>query len=236
MEARPDHLVQNARERFDAGDAHGAIHILSELTASGQAFADAYNLLGLSLAMVGRREDALEQFDHALRLNARYVDAHLNRAIVLSDMGRSEEAQAAFAAAQSLGGVDHTGFPAPVASQLANLHADLAEAYVEAGGTKQAIAQLEAAAALRPQFVDLRYRLARLYLEEGRTERARLELEGVVAQRPGFADAWVAMGMARYLGRDVRGARSAWEEAKRLAPGDLRTGPYLSLLSRVEGS
>lgn len=235
MDARPDHLVRSARERFDAGDAHGAILLLSELTASGQAFADAWNLLGLSYAMIGRREDALVQFDRALQLNNRYVDAHLNRAIVLSDLGRAEEAQEGFAQAQNLGAVDHTGFAAPVASQLANLHADLADAYIEAGGTKQAIGQLEAAVALRPQFVDLRYRLARLYLDEGRTERARLELEGVVAQRPTFADAWITLGMARYLGKDLAGARRAWEEAKRLSPDDLRTGPYLALLARVGG-
>jgi tetratricopeptide (TPR) repeat protein len=235
MDARPDHLVRNARERFDAGDAHGAIHLLTELMRGGQVFADAHNLLGLAYAMVGRREDALGEFDRALALNARYVDAHLNRAIVLADLGRSDEASAAFAEAQQLGAVDETGFPAPIASQLANLHADLAEAYVEAGGAKQAIAQLEAAVALRPQFVDLRYRLARLYLQEGRYERARLELEGVVALRPGFADAWVSLGMARYLLRDTRGAQAAWEEARRLAPDDPRTGPYLALLARLGG-
>jgi len=235
MDVRPDHLIRTARERFDAGDAHGAIHLLAEHTRGGRAFADAHNLLGLAYAMVSRRDDALAEFDRALKLNPRYVDAHLNRAIVLADLGRADEARAAFEQAQQLGAVDATGFPAPMASRLANLHAELAEAYVEAGGTKQAIAQLETAATLRPQFVDLRYRLARLYLEEGRHERARLELEGVVAQRPSFADAWLALGMARYLLRDLEGARAAWEEARRLAPDDPRTGPYLSMLARVSG-
>ena len=48
MDARPDHLVKSARERIDAGDAYGAIHILKELVATGQAYADAHNLLGLA--------------------------------------------------------------------------------------------------------------------------------------------------------------------------------------------
>ncbi len=235
MDARPDHLVRAARERFEAGDPHGTIHLLVELVQSGQAFADAHNLMGLAYAMVGRREDALAELNEALRLNPRYVDAHLNRAIVLSDLGQSDAAAEAFTRAQELGAVDHTGFPAPVASQLANLHADLADAYVEAGSAKQAIAQLETAAQLRPEFADLRYRLARLYLEEGRHERARLELEGVVALRPRFADAWIALGMARYLLKDLPGARKAWEEARRLAPNDPRSGPYLALLARVGG-
>ena len=235
MDARPDHLVTLARERLDAGDAHGAIHVLTELVATGRAFADAHNLLGLAYATVGRRDDALIAFDRALGLNPRYVDATLNRAITLSDLGRGDEAVDAFRAAQALGAVDHTGFSAPVASQLANLHAALADAYLEAGGMAQAVQQLEAAVALRPAFVDLRYRLARLYSDQGRLERARLELEGIVVLRPTFTDAWVTLGMVRYLLKDVAGSRAAWGEGRRLAPADPRLAAYLALLARVGG-
>lgn len=234
MEARPDHLVKLARERIAAGDAHAAVHLLSELVRHGDAFADAHNLLGLALAMVGRREDALAEFDRALALNPRYVDAHLNRAVTLNELGRTDEAAQEFQDAQQLGHVDETGFPAPMASRLANLHADLADAYIEAGGTKQAVQQLEAAVALRPEFADLRYRLARLYLDAGRLERARLELEGLVALRAGFTDAWVSLGMARYLLKDVAGARSAWEEGRRLDPANARVRACLALLERLE--
>jgi len=233
MDARPDILMKTARERFGAGDAHGAVHLLTELVRTGQAYADAHNLLGLALAMVQRREDALVEFDRALQLNPRYVDAHLNRAITLSDLGRPDEAAEAFRSAQGLGAIDHTGFPAPAASRLANLHAELAEAYLEAGGRREAIAQLEAAASLRPEFSDLRYRLARLYMDEGRYERARLELEGIVALRPQMTDAWVSLGMARYLMKDHGGARAAWDEGKRIAPNDARVNACLALLNRV---
>lgn len=235
MDARSDHLVKNARERLDAGDSYGAIHLLKELVEKGEAYADAHNLLGLALAMVGQKEEALAEFDLALKLNPRYVDALLNRAVTLSDMGKGEEAAKAFSDAQQLGAVDHTGFSAPAASQLANLHAALAEAYLEAGGRAQAIQQLEAAAALRPEFVDLRFRLARLYLDDGRLEPARDELLALITRRPGFVDAHVALGMARYLLKDLAGARESWNEARRLAPTDARVTAYLSLLKRLGG-
>ena len=233
MDARPDHLVRGARERIDAGDAYGAIHLLKELVASGQAYADAHNLLGLAHSLAGQRTEALAEFDVALKLNPRYVDAQLNRAVTLSDMGRTEEATAAFAEAQTLGAVDHTGFPAPAASRLANLHAELAEAYLEAGGRTQAILQLEQAAVLRPEFVDLRYRLARLYLDEGRLEPARDELEAAIARRPKFLDAHVSLGMTHYLLKNYEGARGSWQYAKELAPADKRVVAYLALLERV---
>jgi len=234
MDARPDRLVARARELFDAGDVHGAIHTLAEVTAGGGGFADAHHLLGLCYSMVGRKDDALSELDRALELNPRYVDAHLNRAVLLNEVGRYDDAATAFAAAQDLGRVDDTGFSAPMASRLANLHADLAEAYVEAGGLEEAIRQLERAVHLRPAYIDLRYRLARLLLERGEVARARTELESILKERASL-DARASLGMACYLQGDLVAARAAWEQCGREAPKDPRIGAYLSLLARIGG-
>jgi len=235
MDATTSHLVARAKERFDAGDPYGAIHLLQEAMRSGRAFADAHNLLGLAYSAVGRREDAVAEFDHALRLNPRYVDAHLNRAVMLNELGRYDDAVAAFAAAQGLGAVDHTGFAAPVASQLANLHAELGEAYVEAGGLAEAIEQYARAARLRPEYVDLRYRLARLRLDAGDAGQAGAELREILELRPTFFDARAALGMACHLAGDAAGAREAWERCRVERPDEPRIGAYLALLERVSG-
>ena len=161
------------------------------------------------------------------------MDAHLNRAVTLNEMGRYDDAVAAFAAAQGLGGVDHTGFPAPEASRLANLHAELAEAYVEAGGIRDAIEQYAKAAELRPEFLDLRYRLARLRLEVGDVALARRELEVILEVRPSFFDARAALGMACYLEGDTAVARAAWQQCRGERPDEPRIRAYLALLDRV---
>lgn len=233
MDVPPDRIVARAKERIEAGDPYGAVHLLREVIASGRAFADAHQLLGVAYCMVGQPAVALEEFDRALAVNPKYLDAHLNRAVTLNQLGRYDDAQAAFAAAQGLGGVDHTGFPAGEASRLANLHAELAEAYVAAGGVAEAIAQYAHAAELRPEFVDLRYRLARLRLEAGDVALARSELEGILAQRPGFFDARASLGMACYLLGDVAAARAAWEQCRSERADDVRVTAYLALLSRV---
>jgi len=233
MDARPDRQVARAKDRLDAGDAYGAIHLLREVVAGGRVFADAHHLLGLAYSLVGQPEQALAEFDRALELNPRYVDAHLNRAVTLNDLGRYDDATAAFAAAQGLGAVDHTGISAPAASQLANMHAELGEAYIEAGGVPQAIAQFEAASALRPEFLDLRYRLARLRLGTGDAAGARRDLEAILSARPGYQAARAALGMACYLLADREGARAAWAACRERDPDDPRIAAYLSLLERV---
>jgi tetratricopeptide (TPR) repeat protein len=233
MDIQPDRIVERAKERLEAGDPYGAVHLLREVTASGKAFADAHQLLGLAYSMIGQPDDALAEFDRALALNPKYVDAHLNRAVTLNELGRYDDAAAAFAAAQGLGGVDHTGFAAPEASRLANLHAELAEAYVEAGGIREAIEQYAKAAQLRPEFLDLRYRLARLRLEVGDVTLARRELEAILEARPSFFDARAAFGMACYLEGDAAVARAAWQQCRGERPDEPRITAYLALLDRV---
>ena len=119
MDSAPD-LVARARERFAVRDYHGAVLLLREAVVEGMAYADAQNMLGLSLALVGRQDEAITAFDAALALNARYVEAHLNRAVLLNDMGRLAEARVAFETAEHLGKPDETGFPVMVANRLAN--------------------------------------------------------------------------------------------------------------------
>ena len=116
MSTVPD-LVTRARERFAVRDYHGATLLLQEAVGEGFVYADAFNLLGLSLALIGRQSEAPIAFDRALELNPRYVEAHLNRAILLNDMGRGEEAAAAFQSAEQLGRPDESGYPAMVANR-----------------------------------------------------------------------------------------------------------------------
>jgi len=232
MDISPHRLLERAKERFALGDYFGSIHLLEDLIESGRAFADAHQLLGLSYHMVGRSETALESFNRALGLNPRYVEAHIHRGIVLSDLGRTEEAERAFSEAREWGGADRGGVPAHHAAKLANLHAELGEAYVEAGALGQAIEQYRAALSLGPDYHDLRYRLARLLLEAGRSLESREELQQVVQARPGSTDVKLSYGLACYVSGDAASARSVWEELADRDSDDVRAHAYLAMLSR----
>jgi tetratricopeptide (TPR) repeat protein len=236
MDVSPEHLVGQARERFQLQDYYGAIHLLEEVIEGGRAFADAHHLLGLSYSLVGQQEQALTQLDRALALNPHYVEALVHRALVLNELGRDAEADAAFRRAAQLGGEPRQGFPAHVAAKLANQHASLGDAYLEAGGLAAAIDEYQAALALGPAFHDLRYKLGRMLLEAGRALDAREHFEIIVRARPTYLDAAAMLGLACYLAGDGLSAKAVWEECRERRPEDPRVEAYLAMLARNDTS
>ena len=234
MDISAEHLVEQARERFQLQDYYGAIHLLEEVVAAGRAFADAHHMLGLSYSLVGQQDQALAQLDRALVLNPHYVEALVHRAIVLNELGREAEADAAFRRAAQVGGEPRQGFAAHVAAKLANQHAALGDAYLGAGGLTQAIGEYQAALSLGPAFHDLRYKLGRLLLEAGRALDAHEQFQIIVRERPSFLDAAAMLGLASYLAGDGLAARAVWEELRARRPEDPRVEAYLALLSRSD--
>lgn len=232
MDVSPEHLVDQARERFQLQDYYGAIHLLEEVVASGRAFADARQLLGVCYGLIGQSEQALEHLDAALELNPNYVEALIHRGLVLNQLGREDEAEASLRKAGHVSGEGQHGFPSYVAAKLANLHASVADAYVEAGRPREAIEELQRALALGPAFHDLRYKLGRLLLETGRALDAREQFETIVRARPAYLDASAMLGLACYLSGDGLAARDVWRACRERRPEDPRVEAYLAMLDR----
>jgi tetratricopeptide (TPR) repeat protein len=234
MQEQPaDRLLARARERFGLQDYHGTLYLLDELIEGGHAYADAHQLRGVALALLGHTERALAAFDAALAINPRYTDALVHRGIVLSDLGRTDEAadSLARAAAERNGRLGHLA--PPVAGRLANLHAELGEAYADAGLLEDAIREYRRALELGPTYHDLRLRLARHMLAAGHHLDARDELERITTARPDFEDARATLGLARYLSGDADGARELWRTCRERRPDDARIGAYLAMAERI---
>jgi tetratricopeptide (TPR) repeat protein len=233
MAGQTELLLARAKERFVVQDYYGTVHLLESVVDSGRAFADVHHLLGVSLSLLGQTQRALGELERAIELNPQYVEALIHRGLVLNELGRTDEAEAAFARAAASLTEPTGGLPAPVAAQLANRHAELADTYAGAGALDRGIQQYEQALELGPQFHDLRYRMARLLIEAGRPLEAREALEEVLRARPSFIDAEAALGLARYLSGDVAGAREVWQACLERRPENARVDAYLAMLDRA---
>lgn len=225
--------LAQARDRFALQDYYGAIHLCARVLDAGCAFPDVHHLMGVSYALLGQQERALASFDAALALNPRYLEATVHRALALAALGRADEVTPALRRAAEITPPPVAGFPAAVAAQLANRHAELGQAYAEAGARDRAIAEYRRALELGPGFHDLRYRLGRLLLESGQVLEARDVLGAVVAAHPHFVDAQATLGLSCYLSGDATEAQRVWRDCLARRPANARIEAYLAMVERA---
>ncbi|HBL16396.1 MAG: hypothetical protein A2X36_02700 [Elusimicrobia bacterium GWA2_69_24] len=99
--------VQAALLHQDLGDPAAAAAALASLVQANPGSARFLSHLGVSLALGGRKDEAVRTLREALRLDPRLVDASLTLSGLLSGMGKSGEALAVYEAAlASAGGTD----------------------------------------------------------------------------------------------------------------------------------
>ena len=193
-------------------------------------FADVRNKAGLCLAMMGDLEGALDYFDQALEVNDGYSEAHLNRSVVLNDLGRYDEASEAFQRASTLDIGASRDFPSDLGNQLANAHAKTGDLYLAADRAEEAAREYAAAVTIRPGFLDLRFKLAEAYMDLGRLGDARDHLQAILQFNPDFLGARVRLGALLQRIGDLDGARREWQRCAESDSEDRRIQAYLASL------
>jgi tetratricopeptide (TPR) repeat protein len=85
--------LERARAALRSGDNGCAIAELRTLLRANADFPDLHNLLGIAYDNDEMTDDAIEEFEQALRLNDHYQDARLNLGLTLFERGRDAEAE-----------------------------------------------------------------------------------------------------------------------------------------------
>jgi tetratricopeptide (TPR) repeat protein len=166
----------------------------------------------------------------ALRLNPSYVEALLALASLHERRGdydgsRQLTERAGTVGRSASGAVDPT-----TRAKLANLQAELADAYREAGELRDAIDGYRRSLARCPHFHDVRFRLAVTLRDSGRPDAALAEFKRVIDANPDFLEAQVQYGVTLYsLGR-AREAVARWEAVLQRDPGHKDARMYLRLV------
>lgn len=204
---------------------------LERLAGERPDYADVHNALGVERALTGALENALESFDRALELNGDYAEAHLNRAIVLNELGRYDSAEVAFQKAAELDVPDSDGVPTGIGNRLAVAHARLGDLYRAAGSPERATEEYRRALELRPTFLDIRARLGAAYLETAEFAQAREELEAILSRNPNLTGARVQLGVVLHRMGEIDAAVEEWIRCLEDDPSDIRPRAYLASVS-----
>jgi tetratricopeptide (TPR) repeat protein len=241
MDDRLRHKLLLAREHFERREFEHAEPLLLQVLEKAPTLADVHNMLGMARHERGEFEAAREAFEAAVRANPNYTEALLNLVVTCNDLGDYDAGKRFYESVKSGAGPEATGPDAagsgrgssrdPYAlGKIANMHADVSEAYAHAGYVEEAVLELEKAVTLRPTFVDLRVRLGCMHRDRGDLEAAQFAFEKSIESKPDYAPAHLQLGITHYMRSDLDAARGSFDEALRLKPGDKIAAMYLRLV------
>ncbi|MBL8683378.1 MAG: tetratricopeptide repeat protein [Myxococcales bacterium] len=222
-----------AREQYHQREYDKAAPMLRALIEQGIAYADVHNMLGVIEHSRGEFVEARRQFEAAVALNGLYTEALINLSVTLNELGQFQESREIHSklAERGVGSLSRSANDIePFArGKLANLHAEVADAYAGLGLLAEAAEELRKALALCPTFADLRTRLGNVLRDAGRLEEAEGAYRDAIASNPRFLPPRIQLGVARFSRGDRAGAELAWEEALAIEPSDRFASMYLRM-------
>jgi tetratricopeptide (TPR) repeat protein len=221
--------ISRGRELYEKGEYDKAEPFFLKALERSDCFADVHDMLGVVYHNRGALEAARKSFERALAINPRYTEAALNLVVTYNELKRYEDAQRIYQQALRLGSSDEEPIEPFAKGKIANLHAEVAQAYLDAGMLNDAVQELRKAISLCPQFADLRLRLANIYRQWNEPVAAKLELEHAVAVRPNFAPARVTLGVVLLMLGHVDEAIKHWNEVLRFDPDNKAAKVYLRM-------
>ena len=229
MDEQLKQAVALGREHYEKREYDKAERYLTKVLAAGTRFADIHNMMGVIHHDKGLLDAARDAFKRALEINPSYTEAALNLAVTYNDLGEYEQAQQVYRGAVQRDARGRHAVDPFAKGKIANLHADVAHAYLEIDLPNEAVQEYRSAIRLCPQFADIRVKLAETYRQMGDLTAARYELEETIGVRPDYLPARVALGVVMLLSGQRAEAVRIWEDALKRDPKNKAAEMYLRM-------
>ena len=233
MDERVKQSLRIAREHYDRREFDKAEPLLRQILDSTERFADVHNMLGVSAHERRDYAEAEARFRRSLEINPNYTEAALNLAVTYNDLGKYDLARQVHERATAGKRPEDDGLDPFVKGKIANMHAEVGQAYIDAGLIREAVPEFEKAVNLCPTFADLRHRLGQLYKENGDVSRARVQFEAAKHANPRFAQARVALAVLMIAADEKKQAEEELQEVLGIDPDHKTAQMYLRMLRGI---
>lgn len=188
-------LSETALEHFQQGRLRQAREICESILRNEQRPV-AVLILAKIAHKQGEFEEAIECYEHFLRMVPEHGASHFHLGIVLDECGQTEPA------------IEHYEESIRLGAAKDSVYRRLGNALLQLGRLHEAVGCLERAVALQPDDVATLISLARTWLQLGRAEEAIAPLEQAVNVEPDDSEANIGLALAlRQTGRTEQAAQ-----------------------------
>jgi len=187
-------------------DYHSEFPIWQDTVAKCPDNPRARTNLGFNLQQAGRLQEAIGQYEQALRLDPDYADARLDLGSILLGLGRPQEAAVQCHETLRL-------MPHHIGARV-----NLGNALLQMGKVPEAIAEYEQALRIKPDFVEAHNNLGNALLRLGKLSEAMEHWDQALRTKPDYVDAHVNLGIVLLRLNRPTEAMGHWEQVVRLKP------------------
>ena len=218
-------LMTGAREiAKDADSFDRVVSMLRKVVADDPNVIDAWFNLGNAHYKVGRFEEAIGYFSHALQLKPDYDLAVINMANAYRKLGRDEAA---------LAGYEHY---LTIDPKNAQVRYEIGEIYLDRGDEAKAEAQFKDALAIDPRTASARNALGALAFQRGDVPTAEREIRAALALKPDVRLAHYNLALIAEQRGDLATAEAEYTRELELHAASYKAAFNLSLLYERQGN